>query len=71
MLVGNLRILRRSLMSLPKFKEAIMLVKELIERLEDMPQDAPIIMVIAGGEYNLESEDFEPELLKDGTVELH
>ena len=48
-----------------------MLVKELIDKLLKMPQDAPIFMVIAGGEYNLDSYDFEPELLEDGTVELH
>ena len=48
-----------------------MLVKELIKKLLDMPQDAPIIMVIAGGEYNLDNDDFEPDLLPDGTVVLH
>lgn len=45
-----------------------MLVKELIEILKAMPQNAPVTMIIEGKEYDFENHDF--ELLKDGTVSL-
>ncbi len=47
-----------------------MTVKELINMLKVMPEDAKVKIVIAGGEYNLDNDDFTADFI-DGIVELH
>lgn len=47
-----------------------MTVKELIEELKKMPQNAPVEMVIPWGYDNAESDPSTVELTKEGIVRL-
>jgi hypothetical protein len=51
-----------------------MLVKELVDKLLKMPQDANIVIVIPWGDYNNDvdiDDEFEPKLLANGKVEIY